>query len=71
MPREAFVLKIQRDMLREIRDFREMGPVSRTSRELFGPEKLVVKLQFARFEKVIFLHAFNIRKSRGLRSLKA
>ena len=39
-----------------------MGPVSRTSRELFGPEKLVVKLQSARFEKLIFLHAFNMRK---------
>ena len=38
------------------------GPVSRTSRELFGPEKLVVKLQSARFEKLIFLHAFNMRK---------
>ena len=31
------------------------GPVSRTSRELFGPEKLVVKLESARFEKLIFL----------------
>ena len=41
------------------------------SRELFGPQKLVVKLQFACFEKLIFLHVFNIRKSRGLRSLKA
>ena len=39
-----------------------LGTVSRTSRELFGPEKLVVKLQPARFEKLIFLHAFNIRK---------
>ena len=38
------------------------GPVSRTSRELFGPEKLVIKLQSARFEKLIFLHAFNMRK---------
>ena len=38
------------------------GPVSRTSRELFGPGKLVVKLQSARFEKLIFLHAFNMRK---------
>ena len=40
----------------------KIGPVSRTSRELFGPEKLVVKLQSARFEKLIFSHAFNIRK---------
>ena len=38
------------------------GPVSRKSRELFGPEKLVVKLQSACFEKMIFLHVFNIRK---------
>ena len=40
----------------------DQGPVSRTSRELFGPEKLVVKLQSARFEKLIFSHAFNMRK---------
>ena len=39
-----------------------LGPVSRKSRELFGPEKLVVKLQSACFEKMIFLHVFNIRK---------
>ena len=39
-----------------------LGPVSRKSRELFGPEKLVVKLQSACFEKLIFLHVFNIRK---------
>ena len=38
------------------------GPVSRKSRELFGPEKLVVKRQSACFEKMIFLHVFNIRK---------
>ena len=43
-------------------EVKEQGPVSRTSRELFGPEKLVVKLQSARFEKLIFLHAFNMRK---------
>ena len=29
-------------------------PVSRKSRELFGPEKPVVKLQSACFEKLIF-----------------
>ena len=40
----------------------DLGPVSRTSRELFGPEKLVVKLQSACFQKLIFLHAFNMRK---------
>ena len=39
-----------------------LGPVSRKFRELFGPEKLVVKLQSACFEKLIFLHVFNIRK---------
>ena len=43
-------------------NYKDQGPVSRTSRELFGPEKLVVKLQSARFEKLIFLHAFNMRK---------
>ena len=40
----------------------DQGPVSRKSRELFGSEKLVVKLQSACFEKMIFLHVFNIRK---------
>ena len=40
------------------------GPVSRNSRELFGPEKLVVKLQSACLEKLIFLHVFNIRKTK-------
>ena len=39
-----------------------LGPVSRKSRKLYGPEKLVVKLQSACFEKMIFLHVFNIRK---------
>ena len=33
---------------------RDMGPVSRKSRELFGPEKPVVKLQPACLEKLIF-----------------
>ena len=41
-----------------------LGPVSRKSRELFGPEKLVVKLQSACFEKQIFFHVFNIRKTK-------
>ena len=40
----------------------DQGPVSRKSREPFGPEKLVVKLQSACFEKMIFLHVFNVRK---------
>ena len=42
------------------------GPVSRKSRELFGPEKLVVKLQSACFEKLIFLHVFKIRKTKRI-----
>ena len=42
------------------------GPVSRNSRELFGPEKLAVKLQSACFEKLIFLHVFNIRKTKRI-----
>ena len=45
---------------------RGLGPVSRQSRELFGPEKLVVKLQSACFEKLIFLHVFNIRKTKRI-----
>ena len=46
--------------------FSDLGPVSRKSRELFGPEKLVVKLQSACFEKLIFLHVFNIRKTKRI-----
>ena len=42
------------------------GPVSRTSREIFGPEKVVVKLQSACFEKLTFLHVFNIRKTKRI-----
>ena len=42
------------------------GPVSRKSPELFGPEKLVVKLQSACFEKLIFLHVFNVRKTKTI-----
>ena len=42
--------------------YKLLGPVSRKSRELFGPEKLAVKLQSACFEKLIFLHVFNVRK---------
>ena len=36
------------------------------SRDLFGPEKLAVKLQSACFEKLIFLHVFNIRKTKRI-----
>ena len=43
-----------------------LGPVSRKSPELFRPEKLVVKLQSACFEKLIFLHVFNIRKTKTI-----
>ena len=32
---------------------RDQGPVSRKSREIFGPEKPVFKLQSAYFEKLI------------------
>ena len=45
---------------------RPQGPVSRKSPELFGPEKLVIKLQSACFEKLIFLHVFNIRKTKTI-----
>ena len=41
-----------------------LGPVSRKSREVFGPEKLVVKLQSTCFEKLIYLNVFNIRKTK-------
>ena len=42
--------------LEKFSDFREraLGPVSRRSRDLFGPEKLVAKLQSICFEKLIF-----------------
>ena len=43
-----------------------LGPVSRKSRELFGPEKLVVKVQSACFEKLIFSDVFNIRKTKSI-----
>ena len=43
-----------------------LGPVSRKSRELLGPEKQAVKLQSACFEKLIFLHVFNIRKTKRI-----
>ena len=46
------------------RDVKNQWSVSRNSRELFVPEKPVVKLQSSCFEKLIFL-------TRGLRSLVA
>ena len=50
----------------KITSFTIQGPVSRKSRELFGPEKLVAKLQSACFEKLIFSHVFNIRKTKRI-----
>ena len=38
------------------------GPVSWDSLKFFGPEKPVVKMQSACFEKLIFWHVFNVRK---------
>ena len=43
-----------------------LGAIARKSRELFGPEKPIVKLQSACFEKLIFLHVFNIRKTKRI-----
>ena len=45
---------------------RGLGPVSRRSWELFGPEKPVVKLQSTCFEKMIFSHVFNVRKTKKI-----
>ena len=42
------------------------GPVSRKSLALFWPEKLVVKLQSACFEQLIFSPVFNIRKTKKI-----
>ena len=41
-----------------------LGRVSRKSRELFGPEKPVVKMQPACFKELIFELAFNVRKTK-------
>ena len=43
-----------------------LGPVSRESRKRFGPEKPVVKVQCACFEKLIFLYVFNMRKAKKI-----
>ena len=40
-----------------------MVPETIPSRELFGPEKRVVKLQSVSFKKLIFKHSFNVRKT--------
>ena len=42
------------------------GPVSRKSRGLFGPEKPIVGLQSASFEKLIFEHVLNVRKTKRI-----
>lgn len=42
----------------------DKGPVSQKSRELFGPEKPVVKLQSTRFRKLTIQHLFNVRKTK-------
>ena len=47
--------------------FSNLGPVSRNSRELFGPEKPVIKLQSDYFEKLILLTCFqNVRKTKRI-----
>ena len=54
----------------------DLGPVSRKSRELFGPEKAFVKLRASYSVKLVFSYAINrsqikiaakFRSSRGLR----
>ena len=40
------------------------GPVSRKSRELFGPEKPVFKLQSACFQRLVLKHVFNVRRTK-------
>ena len=42
---------------------RALGPVSR-SREHFGLEKRVVKLQSSCLEKLVFSHVFNVGKTK-------
>ena len=46
-------------------------PVCRKPRELFGPEKLVVKLHSTCFENLIFNMFLQEEKPRGLRSSMA
>ena len=43
---------------------RALGPVSRKSRKLFGPEKPFVKLQTAYSKKLVFYYDFKIRKGK-------
>ena len=64
MPRNAFVLKMQRELChpkyaRKVSGLsrnRPLGSVSRKSRRLFGPEKPFVKLRPAHSVKLIFLY---------------
>ena len=46
------------------RIFVHQGSVSRESQELFGPERQLIKLQSACFEKLIFSHVFYTRKTK-------
>ena len=43
-----------------------LGPVARKSREFFGTEKPVARLQPACFEKLIFEQVFNARKAKWI-----
>ena len=40
----------------------DLGPVSRNSRKLFGPEKPFLKLRSAYSEKLVFYYDLKIRK---------
>ena len=42
------------------------GPVSRKSRELSGPKSQLSNLQSTCFEKLIFEHVFNVRKTKRM-----
>ena len=54
MPRDAFVLKIQRELCH-----------LKCAREIFGSEIVVVKLQSACYEMLNSSHVFNVRKTKG------
>ena len=62
---DPFLLVKSRSLLSQLR-IKTLGPVSRRSRDLFGPEKPVVKLQSAYFEKLILQHVFNVRKTKRI-----
>ena len=48
-----------------------LGPVSRTSRKFFGPEKPFQKLRFAYSKKLDFYYNFKIRKDKFVAKLHA